>query len=269
MPGRRIRLRYRGTCAGCGSALEIKASAWWDDETKTILCESCEASVQPCAENSRIGAAGGSAQREFERRKARHEANVRSRHPRIGGLILALAEEPPVTRSWAKGAEGERLVGADLDGLAPAGVIAIHDRRRPGTTANIDHLAVTPSGVWVIDAKRYKGQVRKKDVGGWFSTDIRLYVGRRDRTKLATAMAKQVGTVRAAVGAEWAHVPVRPMLCFVGTEWSSFAKPFELDGVLVTWPPAMRELLVRPGPCEPATVELIAAQLRDSLEPAS
>ena len=216
----------------------------------------------------RQGVAGASAYREFERRKANREAGIRSRHPHVGGLMLALTEEPQSTTAWAKGAAGERALGAGLDGLAPAGVVVLHDRRRPGTTANIDHLAVTPSGVWVIDAKRYEGQVTRKDVGGWLSTDLRLFVGRRDCTKLVAAMAKQVAAVREALGADLADMPVRPMLCFVGAEWRWFAKLFELDGVLVTWPKMARELLVRPGPYAPATVETIAAMLGERFRPA-
>ena len=176
---------------------------------------------------------------------------VRSRHPHIGGLLLAITDEPQSTTSWAIGAEGERKLGASLDGLAQSGVVLLHDRLRPGTTANIDHLAVAPTGVWVIDAKRYRGQVAKKDVGGWFSTDIRLYVGRRDCTELVVAMSKQVAAVRAALGAEWSEVPVRPMLCFVDAEWGWFAKLFDLDGVVVTWGKAARELLARPGRTHP------------------
>ena len=197
------------------------------------------------------------------------ETRVRSRHPRLGGLLLAITDEPQSTTSWAIGAEGERKLGASLDRLAESGVVLLHDRLRPGTTANIDHLAVAPTGVWVIDAKRYEGQVAKKDVGGWFSTDIRLYVGRRDCTKLVAAMSKQVAAVRAALGAEWAEVPVRPVLCFVDAEWGWFAKPFAMDGVLVTWGKAARELLVRPGPYAPESVELMAARLGERLRPAS
>jgi len=59
------------------------------------------------------------------------------------------------------------------------------------------------------------------------------------------------------------------MLCFVDAEWPWFSKPFELEGVLVTWPRAMRELLVRPGPYGSATVELVAATLDERLRPAS
>jgi hypothetical protein len=59
--------------------------------------------------------------------------------------------------------------------------------------------------VWVIDAKRYQGQVARKDVGGWFSTEMRLYVGRRNCTKLVEAMAKQVDAVRTVLAADRAR----------------------------------------------------------------
>ena len=204
-----------------------------------------------------------------DRQKAERHATLRARHPHLGGLILAVTPEPQTTKNWEVGAEGERKLGAGLDGLASAGVVVLHDRRRPGTTANIDHLAVAPTGVWVIDAKRYTGQVSKKDVGGWFSSDVRLFVGRRDCTKLVTGMAKQVDAVRTALGAEWADVPVRPVLCFVDTDWRWFASPFELDGVLVTWPRALREFLVRPGPYALATVERLSSRLDERLRPAT
>ena len=180
-----------------------------------------------------------------------------------------MTEEPQTTTNWAKGAEGERKLGAGLDNLAGRGVLMLHDRRRPGTTANIDHLAVAPTGVWVIDAKRYTGQVAKKDVGGWFSSDVRLFVGRRDCTKLVTGMGKQVDAVRTALGAEWADVPVRPVLCFVDTDWRGVESPFEIDGVLITRPRAIRELLVSPGPYALATVERLSSRLGERLRPAT
>lgn len=182
---------------------------------------------------------------------------------------MAVTDEPQTTTNWAVGAEGERKLGAGLDGLREEGVVALHDRLRPGTKANIDHLAIAPSGVWVIDAKRYKGEVATKDVGGWLSSDVRLFVGRRDCMKLVAAMPKQVAAVRKVLGADWADVPVRPVLCFVDAEWRWFAKPFELDGVIVTWPKAARALLVGAGPLAPEMVERIAARLEEELEPAS
>ena len=213
--------------------------------------------------------AGGSATREYERRSAKRDAAVRSRHPHLGGLILALSAEPQEIKNWAVGAEGEKTLGAGLDSLAAAGVIVLHDRLRPGTTANIDHLAVTPAGVWVIDAKRYKGQVAKKDVGGWLSSDVRLFVGRRACMNLVTGMEKQVDAVRDALGTERSGVGVYPMLCFVDAEWRWFAKPFALNGVRVTWPRAAREQLVEPGPWALEQIRTIAGVLNKRLPPAA
>ena len=111
--------------------------------------------------------------------------------------------------------------------------------------------------------------VAQKDVGGWRSTGVRLFVGRRDCTKLVAAMSEQVVAVRRILGEDWAGVPVRPMLCFVDAEWRWFADPFELDGVIVTWPRAARALLLGAGPLDPGTVKRIAAKLDEDLEPAS
>ncbi len=274
-------------CSACGMPLPATTRAWWDGEARTARCEKCggkpDDSASPStaapiaalavsgAESAQVrpAVAGAGARREADRRRAKRETQVRSQHPRIGGLVLTLTAEPRSTTNWATGAEGEEKVGATLDALAPAGVVSLHDRLRPGTTANIDHIAVAPSGVWVIDTKRYKGQVAKKDVGGWLRSDLRLFVGGRDRTPLVTAVSKQVAAVHAVLGTDWPEVPVRPVLCFVDADWPWFSKPFELRGVLVAWPKAMRELLVRPGALQPATVDLLVARLEDRLRPAS
>ena len=59
---------------------------------------------------------------------------------------------------FAKGAEGERLVARMLEEKCPD-VLFLHNRQR-GSRArdgDIDHIAVAPSGVHVIDAKHYEG----------------------------------------------------------------------------------------------------------------
>ena len=90
------------------------------------------------------GAAGASARREHDRRKARREDAVRGRHPRIGGLLLALKEPPAHERRWAHGAGGEEMVAEALDKNLRADAVVLHDRAIPGSRANIDHIAVTP-----------------------------------------------------------------------------------------------------------------------------
>src|ERR1700686_4970564 len=93
--------------------------------------------------------------------------------------------------AWAKGSEGERRLAAHLQKAVGDRAILLNDRRVPKTKGNIDHLVIAASGIWVIDAKNYKGMVERRDVGGWFKTDQRLYVGRRDQTKLARGLGWQ------------------------------------------------------------------------------
>ena len=99
--------------------------------------------------------------------RAKHVEAVHARHPHIGRALLAVRDEPRSVQAWAKGAEGERRLGAELDSLCRASIFALHDRRIPGSQANIDHLAVTPGGVYVIDAKWYSGRIEARDKGSF------------------------------------------------------------------------------------------------------
>ena len=76
------------------------------------------------------------------------------------GVYLALTNDPQSTAAWAQGSRGERLLGEYLEKIQDEEVVVVlHDRRIPGTRANIDHVAVTRSGVvWAIDAKNYTGK---------------------------------------------------------------------------------------------------------------
>lgn len=144
------------------------------------------------------GEAGGSTGRRYRRLHELREAKARRAVGPLSGLYLALNDEPQSTRAWSTGTVGERRLGEFLDRLNDdTSVIVFHDRRIPGTRANIDHIVITAGGISVVDAKHYSGQVRKVDRGGWFSSDYRLYVGRRDCSKLVSGMAKQVDAVRA------------------------------------------------------------------------
>jgi hypothetical protein len=62
--------------------------------------------------------------------------------------------------AWRQGAEGERRTGAVLAALEAQGWAILHDLHWPGRPfANIDHIAVGPTGVYVIDSKNWSGQV--------------------------------------------------------------------------------------------------------------
>jgi hypothetical protein len=141
--------------------------------SKTIRCIECpDESSSAGAPLLDFGIAGGSAQREYERRVAQREARVRGMlGRRLGGVVLAITDEPQSTRAWATGARGEREFEAALADLAD--VVVLNDRRVPGTRGNIDHLVVGPAGLFVVDAKRYKGSLKIPKVAWQSSSHAR------------------------------------------------------------------------------------------------
>ncbi len=61
---------------------------------------------------------------------------------------------------WGRGQAGEQAVGAQLEALRPHGFDVLHDVRWPGRRrANIDHVAIGPPGILVVDAKNWSGTV--------------------------------------------------------------------------------------------------------------
>lgn len=202
------------------------------------------------------GAAGASALREYHRRKDSRETRIREAHPRLGGLILALSDEPQTTKAWATGARGEEVLGRRLDGLTSSGARVLHDRRIPRSRANIDHIVVGPAGVFVIDAKRYAGRPSLRVEGGILRPRTEtLIVGRRDCTKQVDGVHKQIGHVRAAlerIGLD--EVPVMGMLCFVEADWPLFGGDFVVSGVHVLWPKKVGSHVLRAGGLDEADV---------------
>ncbi len=227
--------------------LEVGTRAVWNSESRQVRCLPCAPSQHAAlvdrpttpTVSAVIHGGGVSAQNEYDRRSARREQQIRSQHPRLGNLLVALTDNPSSTRVWAQGAAGERAVAARLDALSGDQVLALHDRRlrRPDGTlsrANIDHLAVTGTGVWVIDAKTHQGALEVRRTGGIFSPRTEsLYINGRDRTSLVHGLLKQVDAVRRELHRVHVTVPVRGALCFVGTELPWFGNSSIVDVPLV------------------------------------
>ena len=145
-----------------------------------------------------------------------------------------MSDDPQSTTAWDTGALGEERLGQRLNELSSDTMRVLHDRRIPGTRANIDHIAVTPTGVYVIDAKKYKGRPSLKVEGGILRPRVeKLLVGTRDHTKLVDGVLKQVDLVRAIVGDD---IPVTGVLCFIEADWPLIGGAFTTRGVEVLWP---------------------------------
>jgi hypothetical protein len=215
-----------------------------------------------------VGTAGGSAAREYERRHASRQASLDARFGRLARVVDAVTTEPQSTQSWAKGASGEARLGAFLEReLAGVGIV-LHDRCVPGSKANIDHIAVAPSGIWVIDAKSYRGKVERRTIGSFWNPSADLYVGGRRRTDLADAVRSQVEVVASAVAAKAGELPLKPVLCFVDSDWGVFPRAFVFHAVFVTWPQELVKRIRTEGPLDTATVAWTAARLATALPPA-
>lgn len=166
---------------------------------------------------------------------------------------------------WRKGAAGESAVGRLLAELSDTGVRAVHDRRVPDSDANIDHIAIAASGVYVIDAKNYTGRPRVDTYGGADATARRLFIGRDDHTHLVYAVRRQVSVVKIALLDE--SVPVRGILCFVGADWDVI-NGYLVGGVGVTSLDGVAALLAVPGPLGATRVDAVYRQLAETLDPA-
>jgi hypothetical protein len=90
----------------------------------------------------------------------------------LGGLAAAVAvgwslrfRPSPDAVAWRRGASGERRTARLLDALERHGWAVLHDLAVPGSRANIDHLAIGPGGVFVIDSKHYRGRLQLDGAG--------------------------------------------------------------------------------------------------------
>lgn len=282
-------LKRNGICSACAAPLPLGSRAQWDNVAKHVTCLPCVErafppptgatpellSPAPASEPAvptidhppiDVGTPGASARKEFDRRHARREQQIEEKWGtgRLGRMAKFLSDDPQSTTAWAKGAHGEERVAEILRERLAGDAVLLHDRKVPKTRGNIDHLAIAPSGVWIIDAKKYTGKVEKRDVGGFFKTDLRLYVGGRDRTKSVEGLQWQVDAVRKALDDD--TVPVHPSLSFVGAEWPIFfAKPFQLKGVWISWPGKLAELVLGDGPLMTEDVDRIARLLSHNL----
>jgi hypothetical protein len=81
---------------------------------------------------------------------------------------VRLIGDPQSTRAWKQDADEAIRVARQLARhLSGRGVVFLHDRRIPGRgRANIDHIAIGPGGITVIDTKSARGRLRSRSAAG-------------------------------------------------------------------------------------------------------
>jgi Nuclease-related domain len=144
--------------------------------------------------------------------------------PSVGRLTASLAVVGGVgwrlrfrasaeARAWRTGARGERRTARRLRRLVRRGYVVFHDLGMPGSRANIDHLLIGPSGVFVIDSKQYSGRVER-------TPDGHVWHNRYPLDEQLQTVRAEARSVEAILG-----VPVIPLLCVHGAsvQWGGLS----------------------------------------------
>ena len=286
---RPLSLKKAGHCAVCGVRIEVAQKALWNPAEHKIKClthsDSDRAQVfdadqfnsaTPPTENEtemNLGVPGGSAKAQADRRIKQRQDRVNERFPKAGKYLLKIFPEPQSTRAWQAGAEGEIGAGKELAKLASIyGFKVLHDRLIPGKKANIDHIAITKSGIFIIDAKNYTGLIRIVDNSGLLDEpNPKHYVGNRNCTHLVHGMHYQIDIVQRVLRNQSIEMPVTGVLAFYKGDWELLSSIFPqevIQGVLIN-NRGIEKILNREGSFTLEEIDHVTMALASKLKPAS
>jgi Nuclease-related domain len=158
-------------------------------------------------------------------------------------------------RTWQRGAQGERRTARLLDRLVRDGYVVFHDLAVPGSPANVDHLVIGPTGLFVIDSKQWTGTVHQASDGLVWHNHYRL-----DRTLEtvrweAETLGRLLGTRTAAV------------VCVHGAHVQGGG--LHAQGVAIVPAHLLRSVLGDDRVLSDANVELLATTAWTSFRPAA
>jgi hypothetical protein len=249
---RPVALRYDSTCSQCGAKLPSDADALWNPYAKKVRClKHAEGAVEASvAKESEIdqGTPGSSTWAKYEMEKRIYEARFRRKYPRAAGFLLATRREHHTVRPWRRGAKGEEAIGKRLNHLSQEfGFKTLHDRQLPNSRANIDHIVVSSSGVYVIDAKYYKGEVRLERKHLFSVDDLELRIGKRNQTRLVDKAKKQVFAVKGVLAKSGNDMPVTGVLAFYRPEFPIFRAPESYEGILFNSHGGVKRIVSKQG----------------------
>jgi hypothetical protein len=148
-------------------------------------------------------------------------------------------------RAWRRGAAGERRTARLLRRLERDGYTSLHDLAVPGSTANIDHLVIGLSGVFVVDSKQYSGRVHQ-------SLDGRAWHNHAPLDRQLEVVGWEAATIARVLG-----VRVDPLVCVHGAEVAYGG--LIAHGVAVVPAGRLRGALGVDPVLSPADVEVLAA----------
>jgi Nuclease-related domain len=157
--------------------------------------------------------------------------------------------------AWRRGAAGERRTARQLDWLTRDGYVVFHDLAVPDSPANVDHLVIGSTGVFVIDSKQWTGSVHQGADGLAWHNHYRL-----DRT--LETVRWEADTIGRILGAR-----AVALLCVHGAHVQHGG--LHAQGVAIVPAHLLRGALGDDRVLSDADVELLAATAWTSLRPAA
>jgi hypothetical protein len=158
-------------------------------------------------------------------------------------------------RTWQRGANGERRTARLLDRLTHDGFVVFHDLAVPGSPANVDHLIIGPTGLFVIDSKQWTGRVQQGADGLVWHNHYRL-----DRT--LETVRWEAETIGQLLG-----IRAVALVCVHGAHVQGGG--VHAQGVAVVPAHLLRSALGYDRVLSDADVDLLAATAWSSLRPAA
>jgi hypothetical protein len=157
--------------------------------------------------------------------------------------------------AWQRGAHGEQRTARLLDRLTRDGYVVFHDLAVPDSPANVDHLVIGPTGLFVIDSKQWTGSVQQGADGLAWHNHYRL-----DRT--LETVRWEAETVGRLLGTR-----ATALLCIHGAHVHGGG--LHAQGVAIVPAYLLRGALGYDRVLSDADVELLATTAWTSLRPAA
>lgn len=203
-----------------------------------------------------------------EQRSGRSPGIPSARHP--GAAAPGAGREFRVGRALRDGLRDGEMIFSDRRLAGIGGSTGGSTGGGTGGGVRIDLLVVAPSGVWVIDAKKWSAvSFRLSDRTGSVS---QLRAGNQDLTALVVKLREDLAPVRGIVRDP--SVPVRPAVAVLPEQCRLAAglrfrlgKPVWCGDVLVGPPTALLQQIRRPGPLSHDQVVHIGHRLDEALLP--
>jgi len=186
------------------------------------------------------------------------QSGLRRRRGRFTTLMEAMSADARHESHWSRTAESEERARRLESLLAGSGNWLLSDRRVPGARTVVDHLAIGPQGVTVIDAVDEPGRVRVIEGS--------LLVNGEDRSTLVRDVMRQIEVIRLGLAAS-PSIPVNGAICWIESDGLPRLRKLELGGILIDGARALADELRRPGPVSAKRARQIAGVLDRRLPP--